>query len=167
MARRFAVATFVLVATAVFAATANATKPVRGPAAGPPSFTFPAGMVCPFPVLAEAVENRQTETIFSNGEIQYTGFFLTRVTNTANGKSADFVSGGPARLTPTGNLLTLETRGPIVFFFFPGDAGPGDDSTGRTYYFRGHTEVLVDPATFEFLEFGFTGNATDVCAMLA
>ena len=155
-----------MAATAVLAGAAGATKPERGPAEATP-FTFPAGMVCAFPVYAEPTANRQTETIFSSGKVHFTGFFESRVVNLTNGKEATFVTSGPARLTPDGELLKLTTSGPLLFFFFPGDAGPGDQSTGRTYLFHGRTETLVDPATFEFLSFSYTGRAQDVCAMLS
>jgi hypothetical protein len=49
---------------------ANAGKPTRNPFVAPPPTTFPAGLVCPFEVFVETVENRQTETIFSDGTIK-------------------------------------------------------------------------------------------------
>ena len=168
MLRRVTLVVVMLAAcTAAFVPAANSAKPIRGPAEGPPSFTFPAGMVCPFAVFAEAVENRQTETIFSDGSILITGFFLTRVVNVENDKELTLVSGGPVRLSPEGENLRVTTHGPIVFFFFPGDAGPGDDSIGRTYFFHGNTSTLVVPATGEFLSFDHRGQATDLCAALS
>jgi hypothetical protein len=167
MFRRLTLVVVVLAAcTAALVPAANSAKPIRNPAVGPPSLEFPAGAVCPFAVFAEPVENRQTETIFSDGRITYTGFFLTRVVNTENDKELTLVSGGPVTLTPEGDNLRIETRGPIIFFFFPGDAGPGDDSVGRTYFFHGHTSTLADP-TGLFLSFEHQGMATDLCAALA
>jgi hypothetical protein len=168
MARRLVVPSALVLAAAVFAGSALAGKPDRSPAGGPPSLEFPAGVVCPFAVKAEALENRQTVTVFDNGKTQFTGFFLTGVTNLANGKSVELVSGGPVRITDAGGgLINLQTSGPLVFFFFPGDAGPGDVSTGRTYYIRGNTHVLVDPVTSAFHAFDYSGNARDICAELA
>jgi hypothetical protein len=168
MKKLLAVAILAAVLTAALASGAGATKPIRNPAAGPPSLAFPAGGVCPFPVFAEVLENRQTETIFSNGEIQFTGFFLTRVTNMANpDNSLELVSGGPVRLSFGETTFHITTRGPIIFFFFPGDAGPGDDSVGRTYYFHGHTEIEAVQATGLFVSFEFSGKADDLCAALA
>jgi hypothetical protein len=152
---------------AVLAGSATAAKPIRGPALGPGSFTFPAGVVCPFAVLAEEVENRQTETIFSDGTVVYTGFFLTRIVNLENDEEITLVSGGPARLSQEGANTRLSTQGPIIFFFFPGDAGPGDPSVGRTYIFYGNTSTLADSATFAFLSFSYKGRAIDLCARLA
>jgi len=152
---------------AALAPAANAAKPVRNPFVAPPPTTFPAGLVCPFEVFVETVENRQTETIFSDGTTKITGFFSTRVVNTENDEELTLVSGGSVRLSPEGANLRVEIRGPIIFFFFPGDAGPGDTSVGRSYYFHGHTGGLVDPSTFVGLSFDHHGVATDLCAALA
>jgi hypothetical protein len=168
MKKFLAIAIVAAALTAALADGAGATKPIRNPAGGPPSLTFPAGMVCPFPVFAEAVENRQTATEFSNGDVQVTGFFLTRVTNVLNpDNTLTLVSGGPARLTFGETTFHLTTRGPLIFFFFPGDAGPGDVSTGRTYFFHGRTETEIVTETGAFLSFEYTGKADDLCAALA
>jgi hypothetical protein len=87
--------------------------------------------------------------------------------NTENDKELTLVSGGSVRLSPEGANLRVEIRGPIIFFFFPGDAGPGDTSVGRSYYFHGHTSGLLDPSTFVGLSFEHHGVATDLCAALA
>jgi hypothetical protein len=152
-------------AAAALAGPAGAEKPVRGPAASPPSLDFPAGIVCDFAVHAEALVNRQTETIFASGKVLYTGYFETLVA--ANGKELRLNTSGPTRLTPEGDLLRVTSGGPLLIFFFPGDAGPGDTTKGRTYLVHGHTTFLVDPATFVFLEFESKGTLTDVCALLA
>ena len=167
MTKLIAVVVSAAALTAAFAGGASAAKPIRNPADGPPLLDFPAGMVCPFPVVAEALENRQTETVFSNGDIVYTGFFLTRVTNVANGASLTLVSGGPVRLTPGPITTQITSNGPIIFFFFPGDAGPGDNNMGRTYFFRGRTETVADSETFAFNSFAYTGKADDLCTALA
>ena len=168
MLRRLSLVVVVLAAcTAALVPAANAAKPIRNPFVAPPPTTFPAGLVCPFEVFVEAVENRQTETIFSDGTIKVTGFFSTRVVNTENDEELTLVSGGSVRLSPEGDNLLVEIRGPIIVFFFPGDAGPGDVSVGRTYYLHGHTSAVVDPATFLFVSFEHRGEATDLCAALA
>lgn len=168
MARRLAVVTLVVaVVGAVLATAAFASKPVRSPAQAPPPSTFPAGVVCPFPVFVEAVENRQTQTVFSDGRILVTGFTSARVVNLTNGNETTLNVSGSVRMTPQGSLLDVTSSGPLLIFFFPGDAGPGDVGTGRTYLFHGRTEFLVDPSTFTFLSFSHRGQATDVCALLA
>ena len=162
------IAFVVLVATALAVSAvgaAHGAKPVRVPAPSS-GFSFPPGVVCPFAVEAEVVENRQTQTTFSNGTVAIHGFFEARLL--ANGNELDFVTPGSIFLTPRADgLLDFRSAGPIIIFFFPGDAGPGDTSTGRTYLLRGHVEIVVDPATFEFLEFAHSGPAEDLCAALA
>jgi hypothetical protein len=168
MLRRVSLVVVVLAAcTAALVPAANAAKPIRNPFVAPPPTTFPAGLVCPFEVFVEAVENKQTETVFSDGTIKVTGFFSTRVVNTENDEELMLVSGGSVRLSPEGANLRVEIRGPIIFFFFPGDAGPGDTSVGRSYYFHGHTSGLFDPSTFVGFSFEHHGEATDLCAALA
>lgn len=168
MFRRVILVVVVLMAcTAALVPATNAAKPLRNPFLAPPPTTFPAGVVCPFEVFVEVVENRQTETVFSDGTIKITGFFSTRVVNTENDEELTLVSGGSVRLSPEGANLRVEVRGPIIFFFFPGDAGPGDTSVGRSYYFHGHTSGLLDPTTFAGLSFEHHGQATDLCAALA
>lgn len=152
---------------AAFASAGSASKPVRGPFAGPPPTTFPAGMVCPFSVYAEAVENRQTETVFSDGTVLVTGFFLTLVRNVETGKELTLVSQGSVRIDPEDGNLRVTIDGPIIVFFFPGDAGPGDASVGRSYFFHGRTSFLVDTTTFLISSFDHSGKATDLCAALS
>ena len=168
MIRRIGIVAVVVAAcTAALIPAANAAKPDRHPAAGPPPTTFPAGMACPFAVFAEGVENRQTETVFSDGRVLVTGFFRTRVVNLATGKELSLVSQGSVRLTFTETQLHVSISGPIIFFFFPVDAGPGDVSTGRSYYFHGNVDGVVDLATGLGLSFSYSGRADDLCAALA
>ena len=92
---------------------------------------------------------------------------LRQLTNASNGNSITLNASGPVGLTPEGDNLRLVSGGSLIFFFFPGDAGPGDVSTGRTYLVRGRASVLVDPVTLAFLSFESNGNVTDLCAELA
>lgn len=168
MSRRFLVATVLLgVVAGLSAATAQAAKPERGPAGSPPPADFPAGLVCSFPVHVEAAETRQIQTIFSDGTIVRTGFTSTLVRNAAEPENElILVTQGRQHITFEGDNLRLRTQGPILFFFFPGDKGPGNENEGRTYLITGNTEVLVDP-NFTFLSFSFSGRARDICAELA
>jgi hypothetical protein len=166
MAGRTLAVTCALAAVAAAAAgVAAADRPIREPAEAV-SFDFPAGLVCPFPVVGEPVEDRQTVTTFASGKVLYTGFFSARLTNADTGAGLTLNASGPVTVVPVGDNIVVSSGGPVIFFFFPGDAGPGDDSVGRTYLFRGQTEVLVDPDTFTFLSFSYRGSATDVCALL-
>ena len=124
-------------------------------------------MVCPFAVSGVPTENRQHLTAFANGKVAFNGYFEAQLTNVANGKSITVNSNGALRLTQAGDETRIQSSGPLIWFLFPGDAGPGDVTTGRTYLVKGHTEVLADPATFAFHSFETNGNVTDLCAELA
>jgi len=60
---------------------------------------------------------------------------------------------------------TLSGSGITVFVFFPGDAGPGDTQTGRTYLFTGNFVATSDPSGV-ITAFRSAGQIQDVCAML-
>ena len=164
--RRTAVAAVVGVGLAITAVgAAQGAQPERSPVPSS-GFSFPAGMVCSFAVDAEVATNRQFSLTFSSGKVATHGFF--EGTLLANGNELSVVQPGSMVITPADNdLINVTLNGPIVVFFFPGDAGPGDTSTGRTYLLKGHAELLVDPETFEFLEFEHSGAAEDLCAALA
>jgi hypothetical protein len=166
LTRHLAVALLTATVLAVFGVgAAYGAKPVRRPAPIT-GFSFPAGLVCPFAVEAQVVTNRQTETTFASGKIAITGFFAGRLIG--NGNEITLPAPGPIFLAPRSDgLLELKAVGPTILFFFPGDAGPGDTATGRTYLLKGHAEILVDPTTFAFLEFTHSGTAVDLCALLA
>ena len=156
----------VTIAAAALAGSAAADKPDRGPAPAA-DFEFPAGVVCPFAVSGTTAENRQHLTVFAGGKVQINGFFAATVTNLANGNSITLNANGSVRLTQAGDDQLIESTGPIIWFLFPGDAGPGDTTTGRTILTKGHTRVLADPETLEFHAFETNGSVTDICAALA
>jgi hypothetical protein len=164
--RHVVVAVLAAAVLAVFGVgAAYGAKPVREPAQLT-GFSFPAGLVCPFAVEAEVVTDRVTETMFSSGKVALRGFFAGRLIG--NGNEITVAAPGPITITPRSDgLIDFKSTGPSIIFFFPGDAGPGDTSTGRTYLLKGHTEILVDPTTFAFLDFTFSGRAVDLCAALA
>lgn len=165
--RRLAVAVLAGgVAAALAASSAAGAKPVRGPAPTGP-IDLPAGVACPFAIHGEVVENRQTETIFSSGKIAYTGLFVSKVVNVENEKSVTYTTPGPVRITFEGDVAHFTASGPVIVFFFPGDAGPGDTSVGRTILFQGHVHITVDPGTFGFSDASWTGRTTDICEVLA
>jgi hypothetical protein len=153
-------------AAAALAGSAAADKPDREPAPSGP-LDFPAGLVCPFAVSGVPTENRQHVTVFADGKVQFNGFFAAQLTNVDNGKSITLNANGSVRLTQAGDDQLIESSGPIIWFLFPGDAGPGDVTTGRTILTKGHTEVLADPNTLAFHSFETDGSITDLCAALA
>ena len=166
MARQALAICVVALAAAALAGGAAADKPDRGPAPSGP-LDFPAGLVCPFPVSGIPTENRQHLTAFANGKVAFNGFFEAQLTNVANGNSIPVNANGAVRLTAEGDLQRIQSSGPIIWFLFPGDAGPGDVTTGRTILTRGNTSVLAEPATLAFHSFETNGNVTDLCAALA
>jgi hypothetical protein len=166
MARQALATCIVGLAAAALAGSAAADKPDRGPAPGLP-FDFPAGLVCPFAVSGIPTENRQHQTVFANGKVAFNGYFEAQLTNVDTGKSITLNASGAVRVTEAGDDVRIQSSGPLIWFLFPGDAGPGDVTTGRTYLVKGNTEVLADPATFAFHSFETDGNVTDLCAELA
>jgi hypothetical protein len=166
MARQALAICVVALVAAALAGSAAADKPDRGPAPAA-DFEFPAGLVCPFAVSGTVVENRQHLTSFANGKVAFNGYFEAQLTNVANGNSINVNSSGAVRVTEAGDDVRIQSSGPLIWFLFPGDAGPGDVSTGRTYLVHGNTEVLADPETFTFHSFEAKGNVTDLCAALA
>ena len=91
----------------------------------------PRGHGGPFEVYGEALGTSAESG--TDGRTVYTGFFLTKIVNVENDKEITLVSQGPgASGSPDGQNVRISSQGPIIFFFFPGDAGPGDDSVGRT-----------------------------------
>jgi hypothetical protein len=59
----------------------------------------------------------------------------------------------------------LQGSGITVFVFFPGDAGPGNTQTGRTYLFTGDFVATSDPSG-AVTAFKSAGKSQSVCAML-
>ena len=160
----------VLVATLTLlvgvSSSAYAAKPDRGPE-GPADVTFPAGIACPSFSVRVQSDSRGWVNTFSNGKVQSTGYERSTVTNLSNGAQIELIANGRVAITPREDgRLDLDITGPQFIFFFPGDAGPGDQSTGRTYYFKGHARIVTDE-TFTFYEFAFSGTSTDICAALS
>jgi hypothetical protein len=146
--------------------SAYGAKPERGPE-GPVDVTFPAGAVCPSFAVRIQSDSRGWVNTFSSGKVQITGYERATVTNLSNTAQIELIANGRVALSPREDgRLDLEITGPQIVFFFPGDAGPGDQSTGRTYYFKGHVRVVTDE-TFTFYEFTFSGTSIDLCAALS
>jgi hypothetical protein len=137
----------VVVAFAVILAgqPALAKGPIKEPAPADP-ITFDAGLVCSFPVTLEPVTNRQSIKIFENGRVMINGAFRTRVTNETTGASIVIGNSGPATITENEDgTITLKVRGRSLFFFFPGDLGPG--RPGALLYMTG---LVVEVAAADF-----------------
>ena len=145
---------------------ASATKRVRIPAPIGNSNTFDAGYACLFPLQAELVGGNRVFTSFDNGRFHATGRHIDRFTNVDTRASITIDQQGSFDSVPTadgGSILT--DSGINAFVFFPGDAGPGDTQTGRTYLFTGHF-VATQDSSGTITTFTSTGKIQDVCAML-
>ena len=145
---------------------AFASKPVRVPAPIGNSNTFPAGFACLFTLQADLVGGNRVFTSFDSGRFHATGRHIDRFTNVDSGTSTTIDQQGSFDSVPTvdgGSILRGSGINGLVFF--PGDAGPGDSQTGRTYLFTGDFVATSDPAgTITF--FTSAGKTQDVCALL-
>ena len=105
-------------------------------------------------------------TFFDNGRFHATGRHIDRFTNVDSGTSTTIDQQGSFDSVPTADGGSiLRGSGINSFVFFPGDAGPGDTQTGRTYLFTGHFVATSDPSG-TITSFTSTGKSQDVCAML-
>jgi hypothetical protein len=60
----------------------------------------------------------------------------------------------------------FRSSGTALFEFFPGDVGPGDQTTPGVYVFTGDIKLGFD-ASGAVVAFSSTGTMDDVCAMIA
>jgi len=156
-----------IVLSVAFAQPALADPPTREPAVVGP-ISFAALEVCPFPVsLAPVGDRRPKITTFADGRQIITGFFGARVTNDATGESIVLNNSGPAFITPNPDgTVTVKVTGRSLFYFFPGDLGPGQPGA-----LLNMTGLVVEtlPADFSaILSFTHTGGTTEnLCETLA
>ncbi len=144
---------------------ASASKPLRFPAPIGNSDTFPAGTACPFTLQADLVGGNRVFTIFDDGRFHATGRHLDLFTNVDSGTSIRLDMQGSFDAVPTADGSIIRGSGINSFVFFPGDAGPGDTQTGRTYLFTG-TFVATSDSSGAITTFTSTGQVQDVCALL-
>jgi hypothetical protein len=134
---------------------------------------FPAGQVCP-DALGEV-----TWTVLS-GQESYVdkpdgrlmaglGTAQWEVRSAATGKAVVLKTAGKATysaLQPDGTY-TIHASGQGFFGFFPGDVGPGDQTAGRTFLFKG-TQKGVNTTAGATIEFRYSGQIVmDVCAAIS
>jgi hypothetical protein len=139
---------------------ASATRPVKEflPFEGA---TLPG--ICPFTVQIDVLANKEYSKTFSSGRMLITGKLKIRLTNLESGKSIDAnISGqGVFRFHEDGSL-TLHAHGRWLFFFFPGQLGPG--APGRMFLNSGRVVLNSGPEGDEISK--RTGHLRDVCAAL-
>jgi len=145
---------------------AAASAPVRVPAPIGNTNIFPAGAACPFTLQGTLIGGNQVFTFFDDGRFLATGLHIDRLTNVDTGRSITLNLQGPVYVVPTadGGSVT-RASGVTSYIFFPGDAGPGDTQTGRTYLFTGAFVAVSDPSG-TVTSFKSFGTSKDVCAML-
>jgi hypothetical protein len=61
--------------------------------------------------------------------------------------------------------IDVRTGGTVLVALFPGDVGPGDDSTARTFQITGNNVARVEDDVIT--SFDFRGQIVDICAMIA
>ena len=146
------------------ASSASADPPTRFPL-GPTNGTLEG--VCPFPIGFEDLQNTQVVTVFSDGRMTVTGAFKSRVTNLSTGEFVDLNAPGPITITPNPDgTLTVRGRGKTLFYFFPGDLGPGEP--GALLYMTGFVVERVSGDFSALLSFQHQGGTTeDLCTTLA
>jgi hypothetical protein len=166
--KRFAV---VIVAGALLVGVFASPAAARGPKwqfADAPPFTLPAE-ICGFPVLVEAVQNREyaKTTPHPDGSvtIQITGFFSSRYTNLDTGASLTAKISGPITIVvaPDGSVdVTAHGRNGIIFL--PEDAArfglPGISIMSGLF-----TEHIAPDGTFTSAHLNGSIH-TDVCAAI-
>jgi hypothetical protein len=156
----------VLTGILIIASSSFAAKPESGPEAAT-DVVFPAGMACPAFDVHIVTETRGLVKVFGGGDIQSTGYERGWVTNLSSGKQVELMVNGRVRIDfpPTAVQGVLTITGPQIIVFFPGDAGPGDRSQYRLYYFKGKATAIVD-ANFAYLDFAFSGTSIELCSEL-
>jgi hypothetical protein len=145
----------VLLVAAISVPIAAADKPVIEPLPAE-DFVVPAS-VCGFDVLVEFLENKGKAITFSDGGTIITGALKVRLTNLADPTSSIVLNiSGPGKFDASG---ALTATGPWLFFFLPGELGPG--APGMLAYVVGR--VRLDESGFHQL----AGTRTDLCPLLA
>jgi hypothetical protein len=135
---------------------AAANKPTREFVPAPSEFTLDAS-ICGFDVLVEVLTNKQYAITFSNGMTTVTGALSVRVTNLDDPTRSIVLNiPGPGFFDESG---VLTATGPWLFFFFPGELGPG--SPGVLDYTVGL--VRLDESGLQLL----AGRQIDLCTELA
>ncbi len=139
-----------------------AQPPVKEPLVSEP-MEFPAGVVCPFPVLGESVSGNESITFFASGRFHITGEGSTRFTNLETQESIVLDTSGVVTFTPLedGNLA-ITGSGRNLFFFLPQDVeGAG------LFLITGRISEILDTSTDTITSSSSTGRRVDVCAALS
>jgi hypothetical protein len=157
----------------LFAASAAAAKPRKGPCtlcitAG----TFPAGLVCPFTVSFQDVVDRKFQIVYPNGFFRILGHRVLEVANEDTGESRTFVLSAMFTFVFDGPRIEAIGHGPSMSFFLPGDLGEGQP--GAILYTRGQTDEIDEfpgprPNALggTVISFTATGTTENLCQTMA
>lgn len=162
MKLRIGLLAMVLAVGAVLASAGLAQPPVKEPLVSEP-MEFPAGVVCPFPVLGESVSGNESITFFASGRFHITGEGSTRFTNLETQESIVLDTSGVVTFTPLedGNLA-ITGSGRNLFYFLPQDVeGAG------LFLITGRISEILDSSTDTITSSSSTGQRVDVCAALS
>jgi hypothetical protein len=144
--------------------TALAGKPTPCPIGtcinGPVS--YPAGVVCPFPVRVEPLIDKTVLHALPDGDLFLTGRLTQKATNLRSGESLEFPRGGPLRLVFNADGTVTEiSLGQVLWTFFSQDVGgPG------LFLFKGRVVIQGNADGFA-TSVSHVPNKTDVCEALA
>lgn len=159
--RRSLILLAVALTAALLIPVASATRPVKEflPFEGA---TLPG--ICPFTVQIDVLANKEYSKTFSNGRMLITGVLKIRLTNVESEKAivANISGQGVFRFDEDGSF-TLHAHGNWLFFFFPGELGPG--APGRMFLNSGRLVLSAGPGGTEITR--RTGHMLNVCAALA
>lgn len=162
MKLRIGLLAMVLAVGGALASAGLAQPPVKEPLVSEP-MEFPAGVVCPFPVLGESVSGNESITFFASGRFHITGEGSTRFTNLETQESIVLDTSGVVTFTPLedGNLA-ITGSGRNLFFFLPQDVeGAG------LFLITGRISEILDTSTDTITSSSSTGRRVDVCAALS
>ena len=162
MKLRIGLLAMVLAVGGALASAGLAPPPVKEPLVSEP-MEFPAGVVCPFPVLGETVSGNESITFFASGRFHITGEGSTRFTNLETDESIVLDTSGVVTFTPLedGNLA-ITGSGRNLFFFLPQDVeGAG------IFLITGRISEILDSSTDTITSSSSTGRRVDVCAALS
>jgi hypothetical protein len=159
---------WVLVATALFPATASADPPVPVPA-----FEGTLTGICSFDVQLTVVRQNEFiihETVASDGTIynQYAGNLVVEVTNVETGKSLTYNISGPGTFwhNPTTGTLGGQLYGPNLLWTTPENLPDEPAGVPTLSYTTGPVSFTGD-ASGKTTFYSHRGTTTDVCAALA
>jgi hypothetical protein len=158
--------------TAFLAPAALAGKPDRMRLPPFEPFVDPPGGSCPVAIAPEGVRvsyagGNQAFTVFDDGRTMFTGRHSDAITNIATGKTVvlDFHGSVADTPQPDGTVIS-RLSGTTAFVFFPGDVGPGDVTTARSYLFTGSVKMVFG-TNGSVIAFESAGKMESVCDMIA